>query len=74
MKTQSDELSIQNKGFEETPATEKGRSDLVTSNIPFGNISVFDPAYQNSPVTSRIHNYFLSKGWTNWRTAAYWPT
>jgi N12 class adenine-specific DNA methylase len=62
MKTQSDELSIQNKGFEETPATEKGRSDLVTSNIPFGNISVFDPAYQNSPVTSRIHNYFFVKG------------
>jgi N12 class adenine-specific DNA methylase len=62
LKTQSDEVNIRTIGFEETPASEKGRYNLITSNIPFGNISVFDPAYQNSPVTSRIHNYFFAKG------------
>jgi len=35
---------VQVKGFEETDAKEKGRFDLIASNIPFGNISVFDPA------------------------------
>jgi N12 class adenine-specific DNA methylase len=62
LKTQSDEVTIQIKGFEETAATEKGKSDLIASNIPFGNMSVFDPAYQNSPIASRIHNYFFAKG------------
>jgi N12 class adenine-specific DNA methylase len=62
LKTQSDEIAIQNRGFEETSSSEKGQSDLIASNIPFGNISVFDPVYQNSPVTSRIHNYFFAKG------------
>jgi N12 class adenine-specific DNA methylase len=55
-------VTVQINGLEETPATEKGQSDLVASNIPFGNFSVFDPAYQNSPVTSKIHNYFFAKG------------
>ncbi|TSJ40934.1 DNA methylase [Mucilaginibacter corticis] len=62
LKTQSDNVTIWNIGFEETPASENGQYDLIASNIPFGNISVFDPAYQNSPVTSRIHNYFFAKG------------
>jgi N12 class adenine-specific DNA methylase len=53
---------VQVKGFEETPATEKGTYDLVVSNIPFGNFSVFDPAYQGSAVVSKIHNYFFAKG------------
>lgn len=53
---------VQIRGFEETPATEKGRYDFITSNIPFGNFRVFDPAYQNSPVTSKIHDYFFAKG------------
>jgi len=62
LKTQSDAVTVQIKGFEETPAAEKGQYDLVASNIPFGNFSVFDPAYQNSPIASRIHNYFFAKG------------
>jgi N12 class adenine-specific DNA methylase len=53
---------VQIMGLEETPATEKGQSDLVVSNIPFGNISVFDPAYKNSGLSERIHNYFFAKG------------
>ena len=62
LKTQSDDATVQIKGFEETPASEKGKYDLITSNIPFGNLGVFDPAYQNSPIASRIHNYFFAKG------------
>lgn len=54
--------TVQVRGLEETPAAEKGQYDLVTSNIPFGNFSVFDPAYPNSGITSKIHNYFFAKG------------
>lgn len=53
---------VQVRGFEETPATEKGRYDIITSNIPFGNYRVFDPAYQGSAVTAKIHDYFFAKG------------
>jgi hypothetical protein len=49
-------------GVEETPAAENGRSELIVSNIPFGNLSVFDPAFKNSTITERIHNYFFAKG------------
>ncbi|MDB5145773.1 MAG: hypothetical protein JWQ66_4486 [Mucilaginibacter sp.] len=50
------------KGFEETSPDEKGAFDLVTSNIPFGNFQVFDPAYQGSGIAAKIHNYFFAKG------------
>ena len=53
---------VQIRGLEETGAAEKGSSDLVISNIPFGNFSVFDPAYNGSAVVSKIHNYFFAKG------------
>ena len=53
---------VQIKGLEETAATEKGQSDLVISNIPFGKFSVFDPAYNGSAAVSKIHNYFFAKG------------
>jgi type I restriction-modification system DNA methylase subunit len=33
---------VQVKGFEETPADEKGKYDLIVSNIPFGNFRVDD--------------------------------
>jgi N12 class adenine-specific DNA methylase len=55
-------VKVQIKGFEETSPEEKGQSDLVVSNIPFGNFSVFDPAYQGSGIASKIHNYFFAKG------------
>jgi N12 class adenine-specific DNA methylase len=55
-------VNVQVLGLEETPATEKGRSDLVASNIPFGNLSVFDPAFPDNSITGRIHNYFFAKG------------
>lgn len=50
------------KGFEETPHTENGKADLVISNIPFGNFSVYDPTYSDKNLTQRIHNYFFAKG------------
>src|SRR6201996_5026788 len=53
---------VQVKGFEETSPDEKCRYDFITSNIPFGNFQVFDPAYQGSPVTAKIHDYFFAKG------------
>lgn len=58
----SPKVSVQIKGLEETGPNEKGMSDLVVSNIPFGNFSVHDPAYRAGGITSRIHNYFFAKG------------
>jgi N12 class adenine-specific DNA methylase len=54
--------TMQIKGLEQTHAVEKGQSDLVISNIPFGNFSVFDPAFGANGITSKIHNYFFAKG------------
>ncbi len=53
---------VQVRGLEETAVTEKGRYDFITSNIPYGNFRVFDPAYQGSAVTLKIHDYFFAKG------------
>ena len=53
---------VQIRGFEETSPDEKGKYDFITSNIPFGNFQVYDPAYQGSAVTSKIHDYFFAKG------------
>ncbi|MFD0764495.1 helicase-related protein [Mucilaginibacter lutimaris] len=58
----SPRINVQIKGLEETGPNEKGMSDLVISNVPFGNFSVHDPAYGGSGITSRIHNYFFAKG------------
>lgn len=58
----SPKINVQIRGLEETAPVEKGQSDLVISNIPFGNFSVHDPAYGSSGITSRIHNYFFVKG------------
>jgi N12 class adenine-specific DNA methylase len=58
----SSKISVQVRGLEETGPNEKGQSDLVISNIPFGNFSVHDPAFNSSGISSRIHNYFFAKG------------
>ena len=55
-------------GFESIPASDIGRYDLVATNVPFGNISVFDPLYTNSINPARreaakmIHRYYVLKG------------
>jgi hypothetical protein len=56
------DAKVQICGLEETSASENGRFDLITSNIPFGNMSVFDPAFAQGGITSKIHNYFFAKG------------
>lgn len=54
--------STQIKGLEDTSHTENGTYDLVASNIPFGNFSVYDQAYRDSALSGKIHNYFFAKG------------
>ena len=59
---------IRIKGFETIPNEDLGTFDLVTTNVPFGNISVFDPAYTNSKeqvkrdAAKMIHRYYVLKG------------
>ncbi|MBR2647962.1 MAG: helicase-related protein [Sediminibacterium sp.] len=55
-------VSVQIKGFEDTPASENGKYDLVVSNIPFGNFKVYDESIQEKGLTDKIHNYFFAKG------------
>jgi N12 class adenine-specific DNA methylase len=54
--------NVQIKGLEETPAEEYVMHDLITSNIPFGNFPVHDPAFTSDKFTGKIHNYFFAKG------------
>lgn len=49
-------------GFEQTPVTDNGTYDLIASNIPFGNFSVYDTAYPDKQLSGKIHNYFFAKG------------
>ena len=55
-------------GFENFPKDELGMYDLVSTNVPFGNISVFDEDYTNSKDAVRrdaakmIHRYYVLKG------------
>ena len=55
-------VSVQVKGFEDTPDAENGTHDLIISNIPFGNFRVFDEAIYDESLTGKIHNYFFAKG------------
>ena len=55
-------------GFETIPTSELGKYDLVSTNVPFGDIRVFDPEYTNSKSQVRreaakmIHRYYVLKG------------
>lgn len=49
-------------GFEEAPVKDNGTYDLVVSNIPFGNFSVYDEAFPDKELSGKIHNYFFAKG------------
>ena len=55
-------VSVQIKGFEETLNEENGKSDLIISNIPFGNFRVYDNAFKEEAIAGKIHNYFFAKG------------
>lgn len=60
---------IRIEGFENLPESENGLYSIVTSNIPFGQIKVFDPSYTSKKdkvrksSTKAIHNYFFMKGY-----------
>ena len=59
---------IRVEGFESIEKPFNDYFDVVTSNIPFGDVAVFDPAFTASESASRrqatraIHNYFFLKG------------
>jgi len=54
-------------GFETISTAQQGKYDVVSSNIPFGDISVFDNGFATSgnavkaTSTKTIHNYFFLK-------------
>ena len=54
-------------GFETLPKNSEGTFDMAVSNIPFGNVRVFDPILSKSKDPSRrqathtLHNYFFVK-------------
>lgn len=62
------EHKIRIEGFEKIEQPFNGYFDVVSSNIPFGDIAVFDPVFSGSKDNARrqsaraIHNYFFVKG------------
>ena len=63
-----DNVEVRVKGFETFPNDELATYDLVTTNVPFGNISVFDTDYDARRNTAyreackMIHRYYVLKG------------
>lgn len=52
-------------GFENIPHTELGTYDMIISNIPFGDVKVYDPLMKEGvrkQATNKIHSYFFVKG------------
>lgn len=62
------ERIIRISGFEEIPEKGQNSFDVIASNIPFGDTSVFDLSYSRSRDSAKvqaarsIHNYFFLKG------------
>ncbi|MDM1555406.1 N-6 DNA methylase [Chryseobacterium indologenes] len=61
------ESNIRVSGFEEIPEKEHNSYDVIASNVPFGDTSVFDLSYSRSKDPAKIqaarsiHNYFFLK-------------
>ena len=60
------EQKVRIEGFEKIEKPFNDYFDLAISNIPFGDVAVFDPSYTamkgvRALVTRRIHNYFFVK-------------
>ncbi|MFV0590659.1 MAG: N-6 DNA methylase [Draconibacterium sp.] len=59
--------TIRVEGYENIASKYKGHFDMIASNIPFGDVAVFDPELSNhdNPAlkqsTKTIHNYFFAK-------------
>ena len=62
------ENKIRIRGFEEIESKLGGYFDVVSSNIPFGDVAVFDPVFSKTAEPARkiarmsLHNYFFVKG------------
>ena len=62
------ESKVRIKGFEDIDKRFNGYFDVVSSNIPFGDVAVFDPAFIQSEEAAKkvarmsLHNYFFVKG------------
>ena len=62
------ENKIRVRGFEEIESKLGGYFDVVSSNIPFGDVAVFDPVFSKTDEPARkvarmsLHNYFFVKG------------
>lgn len=62
------ESNIRVSGFEEISEREQNSYDVIASNIPFGDTSIFDLSYSRSKDPAKvqaarsIHNYFFLKG------------
>ncbi|MBB4801700.1 N-6 DNA methylase [Flavobacterium aquidurense] len=62
------ESNVRISGFEEISEKEHNSYDIVASNIPFGDTSVFDISYSRGKDATKvqaarsIHNYFFIKG------------
>ena len=61
------DAEVRIEGFEQLPADRLGTYDVVATNIPFGQIKVFDPLFDKGDQVHRIaqnkiHNYFFLKG------------
>ena len=60
--------TVRIEGFENIEPRYNGYFDIAASNIPFGDVRVFDPAYSNAKdnahrqASGTIHNYFFMKG------------
>lgn len=60
--------TVRIEGFENIEQRYNGYFDVAASNIPFGDVRVFDPAYSNAKdnahrqASGTIHNYFFMKG------------
>ena len=66
--SKGEKMAVYADGFETFPKDYLGTYDLVATNVPFGDISVFDAAYTKSdnPVrrdaSKMIHRYYVLKG------------
>jgi len=55
------------RGFEEIENRPDNQFDVIASNIPFGDVRIFDPAFTSSPdqakrqAAQKVHNYFFLK-------------
>lgn len=54
------DADVRVSGFEDV-AIPDNYFDMAISNVPFGDIRIYDPSYKADYITERIHNYFFVK-------------